>query len=105
MPAESHGYGGQQITRADTVLLSCPFSCAAQGYSPADALRYHLDGTDPCGPNMSNSVAASLTAQPDPRPHPVLPESIGGTGHARAVPFPDRDCQPKKPTTMSWFNP
>lgn len=66
VPAEYHGYTGQQIKQADTVLLSYPFSYAAPGYSPAAALRYYLDRTDPYGPNMSNSVAAVLTAQLDP---------------------------------------
>lgn len=68
VPAEYLGYTGQQIKQADTVLLSYPFSYTAPGYSPAATLRYYFDSdrTDPDGPNMSNSVAAILTAQLDP---------------------------------------
>lgn len=66
VPAEYLGYTGAPIKQADTVLLSYPFSYAAQGYSPADTLHYYFDRTDPGGPNMSNSVGAILSAQLDP---------------------------------------
>ncbi|MFI9504099.1 hypothetical protein [Nocardia sp. NPDC052566] len=66
VPAEYLGYRGAPIKQADTVLLSYPFSYAAQGYSPADTLRYYFDRTDPDGPNMSNAVGAILSARYDP---------------------------------------
>jgi trehalose/maltose hydrolase-like predicted phosphorylase len=66
VPAEYRGYTGQQIKQADTVLLSYPFSYVRPGYSPVATLQYYFDRTDPYGPNMSNSVAAILTAEHDP---------------------------------------
>ncbi|WP_433722314.1 hypothetical protein ACQP0C_21140 [Nocardia sp. CA-129566] len=79
VPAEYLGYRGAPVKQADTVLLSYPFSYAAQGYSPAATLRYYFDRTDPDGPNMSNSVGAILSAQLDP---------------CRTQEFLDRSAQP-----------